>query len=786
MVQTQMLTPDRRGVVESVPSFAIESLESRQMLAAGPWVPYATLIGQDQAAAAYSYLDGSGQTVALVDRGVDYRHPQLGGGVGPTFKVVGGFNFRDNNTTILDDYGHGTGVAGIIAADPYSLNGNFNQGVAHNTKLVMLKQESSANIKQALDWIIANHTQYNIQVVNLTDFITDVLPGAFNPSIYLGELQTLHDLGIFVATPAGNGEAQFGPNAPMTYPALSPYLTTVGGFNQSGGMYADALRGPALDLLGPADNVTMPYYLKNPNSTGYDQYDDNYDGTPTLVNYALGTSWATAYTSGAAALIKQINPAFTPDQIQQILEDSGTPVLDPVNNVYYRRPNLSQAIALAQQWPAGVGIVNTGVNVNTSRISGSESTGQIAINPANPNNIVIVSQSGDNGGAQLPFSRSTDGGKTWSTTLVGSQDGLNASNPRPDAHVAFDSFGNLYLTYLVAASVNETRVVVLRSTDGGASFSSLGAAVSGTTFDPDAPWITTGPDAGNAALQHVWISFTDYQSGRVMISGGTASGLGQFSGWSTPHTVSQSFGTYSSVAVGPRGEVAVSWQSVDNGTIVPNSVNLNVDTTGTGTAFSANRLISTTNVGGFDPIPAQPDRTIDAEPRLAFDRSSGAASGRLYAVYTDQPSSGSNTDIYLKYSDNYGASWSSAVRVNDDNTANSQFLPAIAVDPTSGDVGISWLDARNSGSNTGAQLFATVSLDHGASVRPNVQVADGVSYQAGADPNSNDLDFGDNGGLAFYGGKLIPVWSDNSNSTFDNPGGTGKSVDIYADVITVV
>jgi hypothetical protein len=767
-------------------------LEPRQMLstatpAAVNWAVYPKLLQQDLAVSQFPNINGSGITVAVIDRGIDYNHPQIGAG-----KILTGLNFRDNSGVTLDDYGHGTGVAGIIAADGYTMpDGTYNQGVAPGVKIIDLKQESSAGCKAALDWVIANRAAYNIQVVNLTDFVTDVLPGAWNPTTYLPELQTLHDMGVFISTPAGNGEVQYGPNAPMTYPSLSPYLTAVGGFDQSGGMYADSLRGPALDVLGPADNVTMPYYVKS-NNPGYDQYDDNYTGTPVLVNYARGTSWGSAYTAGTAALIKQINQSITPDQIQQILKDSGTQVADPENpGVYYARINIDQALILAMQRygvatppPAQQGVFTLGANVNASKFAGSESTPQIAINPTNPNNIVIVSQSSENGGAQLPFMRSTDGGKTWTTTQVGWQDGQNLGNPRPDAHVAFDSFGNLYMTYEVASGP-QIWVVVLRSTDGGASFVDIGNAVSGTGFDPDAPWITTGRDAANPALQHIWVSFTDYTSNRVMISGGTSSALGQFSGFSTPKTVSQSFGTFSSVAVGPNGEVAVSWQSDDSGNVVANFLKINVDTTGTGNSFSADRLIANVNVGGFDRIPAQPDRSVDAEPRIAFDRSGGPANGRLYVVYINQPPSGSDTDVYLKYSSDFGATWNTPVRVNDDDTTNSQFNPAIAIDQTNGNVGISWLDARNSPTNTGVQAFATVSLDHGASVQPNVQVSAGTSFQAGADPNSNDLDFGDSGGLAFNAGKLIPVWSDNSNSTGDNPGGTGKSLDVYADVITV-
>ena len=445
-----------------------------------------------------------------------------------------------------------------------------------------------------------------------------------------------------------------------------------------------------------------------------------------------------------------------------------------------------ESFSLENDDPTLPAVLTVGPNVNTSKLTGSEATGQIAVNPTNPNNLVIVSQSGDNNGALLPFSRSMDGGATWTTSLVGTQDGFNAGNPRPDAHVAFDSFGNLYLTYMVAASSTEIRVVVLRSTNGGQTFSSLGAAVSGATYNPDAPWITTGPSAVNSSQQAVWISFTDYNSRRVMVSGGTSSGLGKFSGWSAPTTASQSFGTFSSVAIGPKGELVVSWQSTDTGAVVPNQLMINSDSTGTGLHFSADQLMANTNVGAWDYIPAQATRSVDAEARIAFDRSGDATNGRLYLVYTNEPIDGSNnTDIYLEYSNNLGATWSSPTKVNDDHTTNSQFLPAIAVDQTTGNVGLSWLDSRNSADNTGAELFVTVSLDHGVTVQPNVQVAAKLSYSAGAEPESNELDFGDSGGLVFNAGKLIPVWSDNSNSTGDNPGGTGKSLDLYTDVITV-
>src|SRR5436190_11883201 len=65
-----------------------EPLESRVMLAGEPWGAFAKLIKQDVAIGHYPSINGSGQSVAIIDTGVDYMHPGLGGGFGPGFKVV--------------------------------------------------------------------------------------------------------------------------------------------------------------------------------------------------------------------------------------------------------------------------------------------------------------------------------------------------------------------------------------------------------------------------------------------------------------------------------------------------------------------------------------------------------------------------------------------------------------------------------------------------------------------------------------------------------------------------
>src|SRR3989344_121366 len=67
-------------------------------------------------------LTGEGVKVAVIDTGVDYGHPNLGGCLGPECKVVGGYDFVDEDADPMDENGHGTHVAGIIAADLFPVS----------------------------------------------------------------------------------------------------------------------------------------------------------------------------------------------------------------------------------------------------------------------------------------------------------------------------------------------------------------------------------------------------------------------------------------------------------------------------------------------------------------------------------------------------------------------------------------------------------------------------------------------------------------------------------------
>ena len=103
-------------MIQSLPPAAgaacIEPLESRRLLSGEPWGPVAQLAGLDVLAEQYPHLTGAGQTIAIIDSGIDYMHPELGGGFGPGYKVVDGYDFLDNDADPMDNHGHGTLIAG--------------------------------------------------------------------------------------------------------------------------------------------------------------------------------------------------------------------------------------------------------------------------------------------------------------------------------------------------------------------------------------------------------------------------------------------------------------------------------------------------------------------------------------------------------------------------------------------------------------------------------------------------------------------------------------------------
>ena len=127
-------------------------------------------------AAQYGF-DGTGQTVAVIDSGIAFDHLALGGGFGEDYRVVGGYDFAENDDNPFDDGPagfHGTHVAGIIGSSDSEYS-----GVAPGVDLVGLRVFDDAGrgelewVEQALQWVHDNKDSFEnpITTVNLLSLI---------------------------------------------------------------------------------------------------------------------------------------------------------------------------------------------------------------------------------------------------------------------------------------------------------------------------------------------------------------------------------------------------------------------------------------------------------------------------------------------------------------------------------------------------------------------------------------------------------------------------------------
>ncbi len=378
----------------------------------------------------------------------------------------------------------------------------------------------------------------------------------------------------------------------------------------------------------------------------------------------------------------------------------------------------------------------------TAGFAGNNAETSIVVTPDYPNQIFAASNppATPPGGFIWRFSR--DGGQTWANSNTG---GL----PIPGSHVhAAATVSTLYVVYL---DVPATAVVVARSYDGGRTFPEFWS-FAGTGLDQ--PSIVTARPSGVNAHAVMCISYRDTGAPDPIVARCLSRGP---NGWSAPQRVPGSGGgNFSDIAIDANFGVVVSYQTPST-TAGPSTIRVHRDPDGLFLAggFDAGQSWST-NVGGLAPITPQPARTVHAEANLACHWTGPSC----YIAYVDRPAVASNdTNIFFRRSQS-GGPWSTPQRVNDDVGTNSQFNPAIDVDQATGDVGITWLDARNAGpANNTVQVWGTV-LYHGNTwFWPNHPISNGTSscITAGAF-NCGDQDTG-----SFHNGVLYRSWADNSN-----------------------
>jgi minor extracellular serine protease Vpr len=156
-----------------------------------------------------SGYDGSGIIISIIDTGIDLSHPDLEG------KIIGGYDFVDNDDMPEDVNGHGTQVAGIIAA-----NGNL-KGIAPNSKILMYKvsEDGESVPSHLIIKAIEKSIEDGADIINISLGINQT-----NTKIDQAVNKAIRN-NIFVVTAAGN----FGPELnTIGSPGINPNAITVG------------------------------------------------------------------------------------------------------------------------------------------------------------------------------------------------------------------------------------------------------------------------------------------------------------------------------------------------------------------------------------------------------------------------------------------------------------------------------------------------------------------------------------------------------------------------------
>jgi type VII secretion-associated serine protease mycosin len=269
--------------------------------------------------ATWPLTNGTGAVVAVVDTGVQADHEDLTGTV-----LTGWDAIANRSGATADPNGHGTHVAGIIAAA--AGNGKGIAGAAPGVRILpvrVLPANGSGTVADVLEGIIwaADH---GADVINLS------LGGGGNDRTYAAAIRYALDKGALVVAAAGN-EALEG--NPPSYPGADPGAIAVAATTMSGTRASFSNYGSYVDLAAPGSAIysTIP--------SGYASWS--------------GTSMATPYVSAAAALLAARHPGLSSGQVRDLLErsahDLGAPGRDDTFGAGLVDP--AKALSLAEPPP---------------------------------------------------------------------------------------------------------------------------------------------------------------------------------------------------------------------------------------------------------------------------------------------------------------------------------------------------------------------------------------------------------------------------------------------------
>ena len=315
------VVPTRKSTATAVTS---SSVEVQDPLGNQQW--YLSALGMNQVWSDYG-TGSAGVTVAVLDTGVDYTHPDLAG------KIIKGPDYVDSDFDPKDEHGHGTHVTGIIVAGL-----NNQQGIAglapqvHVMAIRVLDAKGSGSLFRIAKGI-AYAANNGARVINLS---LGSPPGGFIMKSLANFLASYAERkGALIVAAAGNAGGAIG------YPAAASKFLSVGAVNQQNYLASFSNRGPELGVVAPGVDIlsTFPTYDVTTNAEGLPH------------NYASlnGTSMATPMVSALAAMIISKDPYLTPEQVRQRILTTATDLGTIGRDDMFGNGLINPARALAKQ-----------------------------------------------------------------------------------------------------------------------------------------------------------------------------------------------------------------------------------------------------------------------------------------------------------------------------------------------------------------------------------------------------------------------------------------------------
>ncbi len=277
---------------------------------------------------------GQGVTVAVLDTGIA-NLPDFSG------RLVGGVDLTSGRGPYQDSYGHGTFVAGLIAGNGASSGGQYS-GEAPGARLVSVKVAGADGMSHlgtmisGLQWAVDHRSTYGIKVLNISLGFQPSMSTVKNPLD--NAVEAVWNSGIAVVASAGNA----GPfNGTILSPGDDPLVITTGALDDMATAQVADDEMTDFSSVGPTspDGWVKPDVITSGRSVVSLATPDSviYNGYPSArvgpANFAgSGTSFSTAITSGAVALVLAANPGLSPNQVKARLLGTARP--GPVGNPF--------------------------------------------------------------------------------------------------------------------------------------------------------------------------------------------------------------------------------------------------------------------------------------------------------------------------------------------------------------------------------------------------------------------------------------------------------------------